>query len=88
MLFVVNTLCARSSGDRAPVSGTGCAGSIPAGRTIRNIAFQRFCWKAFLLFWGTKYDTEGRFCCIIHKDTEEGSAVLLYPLKSRYKMVV
>ena len=25
--------CAYSSGDRAPVSGTGCAGSIPARRT-------------------------------------------------------
>lgn len=28
------TMCGYSSGDRAPASGAGCAGSIPAGRTI------------------------------------------------------
>jgi len=69
-------------------SGTGCAGSIPAGRTIRNINLPAILLEGFFVIWGTEYDTEGRFCCIIHKDTEEGSAVLLYPLKSRYKMVV
>ncbi len=29
--------CARSSGDRAPVSGTGCVGSIPTGRTSKTV---------------------------------------------------
>ncbi len=50
-------------------SGTGCAGSIPAGRTIRKKPSSDFAGRLFVI-WGTKYDTEGRFCCIIHKDTE------------------
>ena len=33
---LVTKKSARSSGDRAPASGAGSAGSIPAGRTIGN----------------------------------------------------
>ena len=37
-LFIVqNSICARSSVDRAQVSGTWCVGSIPTGRTIITI---------------------------------------------------
>lgn len=49
IIFVVNATiqCARSSGDRAPASGAGSAGSIPAGRTIITYEVRALKGKAY-----------------------------------------
>ncbi len=51
--------CARSSGDRALASEAMCVGSIPAGRTIRNISLPAVLLEGFFALDRGHFREEG-----------------------------